>query len=190
MAAQPLPLSIHEFHKLYDGAKPAYEYWFGEAIQKPMPTILHGIGQFIIAALLERAGWNTSLEVRLKVDPNAEPVPDIIAVQGKFRGPYPTQAPELCVEILSPGDTLPKTLEKAKRYIRWGSRCVWIIDPEKRTAWTFSREYVPEPTPEAMPEPTWIAPGGVLEIGATTIALEEIFLEVERKLETTDAQLS
>ena len=102
MAAEPSLLSIQEFHKLYDGAKPAYEYWFGEAVQKSTPTLLHGIVQFIIATLLERTGWNTSLEVRLKVAPDVEPVPDVIAVQGKFRGPYPTAAPELCVEILIP----------------------------------------------------------------------------------------
>ncbi len=27
MAARTLPLSLEEFHALYDGAKPAYEYW-------------------------------------------------------------------------------------------------------------------------------------------------------------------
>lgn len=175
MSAQPRPLSIQEFHRIYDGTKPAYEYWFGEAVQKSMPTILHGIVQFIIATLLERAGWNTSLEVRLKVVADAEPVPDVIAVQGKFRGSYPMAAPELCVEILSPGDTLPRALEKAKQYIGWGSHCVWIIDPEKRTAWTLSRE--------RMPEPNWISPGGVLRIGATAIELEALFSEVDRKLE-------
>jgi Uma2 family endonuclease len=181
MAAQAIPLTIEEFHKLYGGVKPAYEYWFGEAIQKSMPTILHGIVQLILATLLERAGWNTSIEVRLKIVPDAEPVPDIIAVQGKFRGSYPVEAPELCVEILSPGDTLPKTLEKAKQYLIWGSQCVWIIDPEKRTAWSCSREN--------NFEPNWISPGGVLRIGSTAIALEVLFSEVDRKLDTT-AQVS
>ena len=175
MAAQPLPLSPGEFHKLYGAAKPAYEYWFGEAIQKPTPTILHGIVQFIIATLLERAGWNTSLEVRLKVVPDAEPVPDVIAVQGKFRRTYPIAAPELCIEILSPGDILPKALEKAKQYIAWGSKCVWIIDPEKRTAWTLSQDQ--------SANPTWIPPNGALRIATTAIELETLFSEVDRKLD-------
>ncbi len=178
MAAQPSSLSVQEFHKLYDGAKPAYEYWFGHAVQKSMPTILHGIVQFIIARLLEINGWNTSLDVRLKVVPDAEPLPDVIAVKGKFRGLYPTAAPELCVEILSPGDTLPRALEKAKRYISWGSHCVWIIDPDKRTAWTLSQDLAAEPT--------WVLPGGVLRIGTTAIELESIFSEVDQKLEATD----
>lgn len=190
MAAQAIPLSVDEFHKLYDGAKPAYEYWFGEAIQKAMPTILHGIVQFILATLLERAGWNTSVEVRLKIVPNAEAVPDVIAVQGKFRGSYPAEAPELCVEILSPGDTLPRALEKAKQYLNWGSQCAWIIDPEKRTAWTCSREHAFEPktcSREHAFEAKWISPGGVLRIGNTAIERAVLFSEVDRKLETNAA---
>jgi Uma2 family endonuclease len=178
MAAQPLPLSPEEFHALYDGAKPAYEYWHGAAIQKSMPTALHGIVQIILALLLEKAGWNTASEVRLKVVPEAEPVPDLIAVRGRFSGRYPTTAPALCIEILSPRDTLAKTLEKAGRYISWGSQCVWIIDPEKRTAWNVSRD--------AGSRPEWVAPGGSLQIEDTAVDLQHLFAEVDRKLELTE----
>lgn len=178
MAAQPQPLSLDEFHKLYDGAKPVYEYWFGRAIQKPMPTILHGIVQFVIAMLLERGGWNTSTEVRLKVVPDAEPVPDVIAVRGKYTGSYPKKAPDLCIEILSPGDTLARALEKGYRYINWGSKCVWIIDPNQRTAWMFSREQGREPV--------WVPPDGVLRVQDTAIPLHDLFAEVDRKLESAN----
>jgi Uma2 family endonuclease len=178
MAAQPLPLSLEEFHTLHDGAKPAFEYWHGAAVQKPMPTVLHGIVQAILVMLLERAGWNTASEVRLKVVSDAEPVPDVIAVHGKFKGRYPTTAPALCIEILSPRDTLAKTLEKASTYIAWGSQCVWIIDPEKRTAWSMS--------PDLAGQPTWVPPDGVLRIGETTIDLPTLFAEVDRKLELTE----
>jgi Uma2 family endonuclease len=158
MAAQPQPLSLEDFHRFYDGARPAYEYWYGSAVQKPMPTILHGLVRFIVMMLLERAGWNPSSEVRLKVA-TAEPVPDVIAVRGKFKGRYPAAAPELCIEILSTRDTLPGAFDKANRYIHCGTQCVWIIDPEKRTAWILSREGAPEP------------------------ALADLFAEVDRKLE-------
>jgi Uma2 family endonuclease len=174
MAAQPVPLSVEEFHRLYDGAKPAYEYWFGQAIQKPMPTNVHGLIQFILATLLKKAGWNPNVEIRLKVIREAEPVPDLIAVRGKYKGSYPRQAPELCVEILSPGDRLRRALEKAKYYLSWGSECVWIIDPEQRTAWICSRE---------SPEPVWIAPDEVLKFAETEIPLNAVFEEVDRSLE-------
>ncbi len=178
MAAQPVPLSPEQFHALHDGAKPAFEYWHGAAVQKPMPTVLHGIVQAILVLLLERAGWNTASEVRLKVVSDAEPVPDVIAVRGKFKGRYPTAAPALCIEILSPTDTLAKTLMKAGTYIAWGSQCVWIIDPEKRTAWSMSQD--------GADQPTWVAPNGVLRIEETTIDLPTLFAEVDRKLELTE----
>jgi Uma2 family endonuclease len=175
MAAQPEALTLEEFHKLYDGQKPAYEFWYGQALQKSMPTALHGIVQMVVAILLERAGWNTASEVRLKVVKEIEPVPDLIAIRGKFKGRYPSTPPELCVEILSPDDTLAKTLEKSKRYIAWGSRHVWIIDPEKRTAWDLSADH---------PSLSWIAPDDSLRVAETAIKLEEIFAEVDKKLET------
>ena len=180
MAAQPLPLSLEEFHKRYDGAKPAYEYWYGVAVQKATSTTLHGIVQIIITLLLEKAGWNTALEVRLKIVSDAEPVPDAIAVRGKFKGRYPTTAPALCIEIMSPADSLSKALEKANIYLGWGAECVWIIDPEERTAWTISSE--------GGHEPAWVSPTGALRIGETSIELAALFAEVDRKLELTEDQ--
>lgn len=177
MAAQSQPLSLEEFHRLYDGAKPAYEYWYGTAVRKSMPTLLHGLVQYIIMMLLHKAGWNTAPEVRLKIVRDAEPVPDVIAVRSKFKGRYPSEAPELCIEILSPGDTLAKALKKAKTYISWGSQCVWIIDPENRTAWSLSGE---------APEPVWVPPDGALRIADTAIDLPALFAEVDSKLESTE----
>jgi Uma2 family endonuclease len=174
VAAQLSPLSLEDFHKLYDGAKPAYEYWHGAAIRKPMPTVLHGMIQILISMLLEKAGWNTASEVRLKVSSDAEPVPDVIAVRDQFTSLYPTSAPRLCVEVLSPSDTLAKALEKASRYILWGTKCVWIIDPEKRTAWSLS------------PEPEWISPTGTLRIDDTAIELTTLFAAVDKKLKLED----
>jgi len=180
MAAQSLPLTLEDFHKLYDGAKPAYEYWHGAAVRKSMPTVLHGLVQAIIMMLLKKAGWNAASEVRLKVGPEAEPVPDVIAVRGKFKGPFPVAAPALCVEILSPGDMLAKTLEKAKAYISWGSQCVWIIDPEKRTAWSLSQA--------TAAEPVWIPPSGNLQIEGTAISLSTLFAEVDASLEQVEEE--
>jgi Uma2 family endonuclease len=177
MAAHPLPLTAEEFHRLYDGAKPAYEYWYGTAVRKSMPTALHGIIQIAIAFLLNKAGWKTASEVRLKVAKDAEPVPDVIAVRGKFKGRYPTEAPELCIEILSPGDRLMRALEKARTYLSWGSQSVWIIDPEQRTAWSLSRE---------APEPVWIAPDAALCVGDTAIELHALFAEVDDSLESAE----
>lgn len=43
-------------------------------------------------------------------------------------------APDLAVEVLSPDDRRRDVLEKIGEYLDAGTRLVWVIDPEKRTA--------------------------------------------------------
>lgn len=43
-------------------------------------------------------------------------------------------APDLAVEVLSPHDNSRDVLEKVGEYLDAGTRLVWVIDPEKRTA--------------------------------------------------------
>jgi len=43
-------------------------------------------------------------------------------------------APDLAVEVLSPEDQRRDVLEKVGEYLDAGTRLVWVIDPEERTA--------------------------------------------------------
>ena len=43
-------------------------------------------------------------------------------------------APDLAVEVLSPNDRRGDVMEKVGEYLDVGTRLVWVIDPEKRTA--------------------------------------------------------
>ena len=43
-------------------------------------------------------------------------------------------APDLAVEVLSPNDRPEDVLEKVGEYLGVGTRLVWVIDPETRTA--------------------------------------------------------
>ena len=67
-------------------------------------------------------------------------VPDLSFVAaGRFpdeREPvgFPTLAPDLAVEVLSPNDRRGDVMEKVGEYLDVGTRLVWVIDPEKRTA--------------------------------------------------------
>lgn len=47
---------------------------------------------------------------------------------------YPDLAPDLVVEILSPGDRPGEVLAKVADWLSAGSRLVWVIDPERRGA--------------------------------------------------------
>jgi len=51
------------------------------------------------------------------------------APEGFFEG-----APDLAVEVLSPSDSLRRTLDKVGEYLQAGTRLVWLIDPAKRRA--------------------------------------------------------
>jgi Uma2 family endonuclease len=104
-------LSLEEFHRLYDGEKPEREYWFGEAVPKTGGTATHGAIQCALMMLLLRRGWKTGSEVRLKIVPYSQPVPDLIASRAKLKNPYPTKPMEICVEILSPEDRLKKVIQ-------------------------------------------------------------------------------
>ncbi len=48
-----------------------------------------------------------------------------------YRDPFPG-APNLAVEIISPGQTTADMLDKAADYLRYGTEEVWIIYPMKR----------------------------------------------------------
>ena len=43
-------------------------------------------------------------------------------------------APDLAVEVLSPGDDPRKVMDKVGEYLKSGVRLVWVIDPETRRA--------------------------------------------------------
>ncbi len=176
MSAATSHLSLEEFHRLYDGVKPYREYWFGEAVPKPLANSLHGAVQLVLMLLLRTRGWQALPEVTLKLVANAEPIPDVVASREKIEQPYPTKPFELCIEIRSPQDSLKKLFSKGKYYLEWGVRNVWIIDPEARTAWIMTAEH---------PDAIWIHPDGSLTAEQdTTVSLPELFAEVDTMVTT------
>ncbi len=170
-------LTPERFEQLYSDEKPNVEYWFGEAIQKSMPTVVHGAMQWVLAMLLARRGWKASTEVRLKISKVAHPVPDVVANSTPLQDPYPTEPFDLCVEILSPGDNLREMFIKAAHYLDWGIRSVWIIDPKKSSAYMMSLEN-PQPVPVGMSS-CLVAGSGEEEV---FIPLSELFAEVDKQL--------
>ena len=79
--------------------------------------------------------------VRLRFLPGLVRGPDLAFVSWK-RLPnrelppeqIPTLIPDLAVEVLSPSNTRGEMARKRVEYFRVGTRLVWEIDPEKRTA--------------------------------------------------------
>ncbi len=138
MATATHSLTLEEFRTRYAQEKPYYEYWFGEAIQKSVPTIPHGVLQPILVAMFAAAGYRSGSEIELRIDPDWQPKPDVIAWHSPIRQSYPTAPVDIVAEILSPDDAMALVFEKCRQYQRIGIAQIFVFDPEARVAWEWS----------------------------------------------------
>ena len=82
---------------------------------------------------------------KLASDPDTVRAPDIAFVTHE-RMPHPVTtgyaslAPDLVVEVLSPGDRPGAVLAKVADWLDAGTRLVWIIDPERRLARVYRQD--------------------------------------------------
>lgn len=127
--------------------EPESEWVRGRAVRKVSPTRDHSRLQLRFGAALD--AWSGSrgevgTEWRFRVEPPGESrrplVPDIAFVRvERLRGlthadiQAPAFAPDVAVEILSPGDDESDVAAKVDVYLRAGTELVLVIDPKNRT---------------------------------------------------------
>jgi Uma2 family endonuclease len=51
---------------------------------------------------------------------------------GEFEGYWPG-APDLAIEVVSPGDTYTEVEEKVHEYLETGAKVVWVVNPRRKT---------------------------------------------------------
>ena len=82
---------------------------------------------------------------KLESDPDMVRAPDVAFIR-KDRIPppgftgYPDFAPDLAVEVLSPGDSFSSIEEKMRCWLEHGSDEVWVIDPQNRRAIVYRKD--------------------------------------------------
>jgi len=82
---------------------------------------------------------------KLAADPDTVRAPDLAFVR-RERLPepellgYPALAPDLVVEVLSPGDRPGETLAKVGEWLNAGSRLVWVVDPTRRVVHVYRQD--------------------------------------------------
>jgi Uma2 family endonuclease len=75
----------------------------------------------------------------LSRDPDTVRAPDIAFIhKDRLSGELPEEAfwpgaPDLAVEVVSPGDTYREVDEKAKKWIAAGAKLVWVVNPLQQT---------------------------------------------------------
>lgn len=126
-------LTYEQFREQYEHGDKAYEFWYGKAVPKGVPTVIHGLLQIIIAHLLREAGFICAAEVELRIDPEARPRPDVIANKTIATESYPTKGWDVVVEILSEDDGYYVVTGKCRKYQAWGFGKIYLVEPTDRT---------------------------------------------------------
>jgi hypothetical protein len=122
-------LTVHQYDALY-GNQAGWEYWFGEARRKPVPTYLHGVLQILLGELLNRAGYIASVESDMRIASDWHPRPDVVGVL-QMNEKYVTRPEDVVVfEVLSEDDSI---VEKCQHYSEIRIEQVFVFDPEGKT---------------------------------------------------------
>lgn len=140
-------LTAEEFFALpepKDGSK--QELVRGKVVTMPNPGFEHGevqgnvffqIKMFLKSNPIGRVATESGTIIERK--PDTVRGPDV-SYYSKERLPldqrvvgYHTEVPDLCVEVVSPSNSMKQLKAKAKEYLFAGVRLVWIVDSEDRT---------------------------------------------------------
>ena len=138
-----------------DGCR--YELIRGVLVEKSPTGFAHGVVVTMIATVLQlwvgprQYGVVVSGEPGFRLEigpPDTVLAPDVAWIApGRLpaaggRG-FPELAPDLAVEVRSPGDTRAALARKAAQWLRYGAREVWVADPESVTLTRYSAGAAP-----------------------------------------------
>ena len=140
-------ITVQEFSQMPsppDGSR--QELVRGVVVTMPPPGFRHGLRQGKVYKILDHYGTSTrhgraAVESGMVTDRGPDTVrgPDVsywsaerLPLDVEPEG-YPDTSPDLCVEVLSPGNQLAKILEKLREYFANNVRMVWVVDPDDRT---------------------------------------------------------
>jgi Uma2 family endonuclease len=130
-------ISVAEY--LSTSYRPDCDYVDGEVQERNLGEYDHGkIQGFLIEFLRgKRREWQIRVvpETRVQVKPTRFRVPDVCVLAGEA----PTEQiirypPLLCIEALSPSDTIARMRDRIRDYLEMGVRQVWLLDPTSRSA--------------------------------------------------------
>ena len=78
---------------------------------------------------------------KLESDPDTVLAPDVAFIRrervGKISIAFRDGAPDLAVEVTSPGESRNKVIKKALQWLELGALLVWVVDPQKQLVTIF-----------------------------------------------------
>lgn len=131
--ASAVHVSLEEFQTRYAPHGP-YEYWFGEVVEKSVPTWLHAALQLLLGEIFYEQGYVSGSELDLRISPDFQPRPDVAAsLQLESEG-FPTKPIDIVAEVLSPDDSIETMREKCRHYSDLSIAQIYVFDPVERWA--------------------------------------------------------
>lgn len=120
--------------------RPDCDYVDGEVRERNLGTRPHAALQFILSAIFNanRREWGVLAfpELRIRVSKTRYRIPDVsVLATGDPADAVVQVAPMICIEVLSPEDTLTDMQERAEDYEAMGVAHIWIFDPVRRRVW-------------------------------------------------------
>jgi len=154
MAAATVPfISVEEYlHTMYH---PDVDYVDGVLEERNLGENQHSDLQSELITLFRthRHDWKvkTYAEHRVQVSPLRYRVPDLCVMPSTWtKTPIIQEAPLLCIEVLSPEDTLKRQAVRCQAYFAMGVPEVWIIDPQTRKTYILRGQTMTEHTQDLL----------------------------------------
>lgn len=140
MATIPTLLSIDEY--LHTSYKPDVDFVDGEIEERNLGEFEHARLQYVLASFFfaKEKAWGIQgvVEQRIRVSPSRVRICDLAILRTDAPREKVTQTPPLiCIEILSPEDRLSRAERVLADYLAMGVPNLWLIDPLRRSAYTF-----------------------------------------------------
>jgi Uma2 family endonuclease len=118
---------------------PDVDYVDGSIEERNLGEFDHGDLQAAISTILrvnqKHWGIRVVVETRVQIAKSRFRVPDVCVLSAVLeRERIILTPPLLCVEVLSPRDTMKAMRKRAQDFFDMGVQTIWIIEPETRTA--------------------------------------------------------
>jgi Uma2 family endonuclease len=146
MATLPIEepyVTVEEY--LHTSYRPDCDYVDGRIEERNVGEYDHGYLQTLLVVLFtnNRDAWGVRAvtDVRAQVSSSHFRVPDLSVLRADVpREQILTHPPLIAIEILSPEDRLSRFQDRIDDYLAFGVEHIWIFDPERRAAWTATKD--------------------------------------------------
>jgi Uma2 family endonuclease len=134
-------VTVEEY--LHSSYRPDCDYVDGRIEERNVGEYEHGLLQTLLATLftVNRKAWGVKAvtDVRSQVSARHFRVPDLSVLRADApKQRILTNPPLIVIEILSPEDRLSRVQDRIEDYLVFGVEHIWILDPERRAAYTAS----------------------------------------------------